>query len=250
VTPFAVALVAVTVKVSTFGFVAVIDSTRSVETPAESNGVMVNVAVSPAAIDAVEALSENDAGYPATVQVTFLDADSAPGALVSSVAPSLSVQTEYVIVARPAVMDSPGIGTEIVADPVSGLPETNTPVVCRVVVAAAAPAIAVRAISFTLKLTDSPLVCPVSREVNKPDGVMLITAPTVERAIHVAVKDGSTTAWAVGIETSEKTPPNKAPTANCAMRFSRDVFVDIDFLSLLVKKTFSFTAGKEEFLAS
>jgi hypothetical protein len=249
VTPFAVALFAVTVKVSTTGLAAVIDSTRSVETPAESNGVMVNVAVSPAAIDAVVALSENDEGAPATVQVTFLDADSAPGALVSSVAPLLSVQTEYVIVARPAVMDSPGIGTEIVADPVSGKPETNTPVVCRVVVFAAAPEIAVRAISFTLKLVDSPVDCPVVREVSNPDGVMLITAPTVERAIHVAVKDGSTTAWDVGIETSEKTPPNKATTAIREIRFSRDVFVDIDFLSLVVNETLSSTAGKERLFA-
>jgi len=34
------------------------------------------------------------------------------------------------------------------------------------------------------------------------------------------------------------------------MRLSRDVFVDIDFLSIVVKKTFSFTAGKEKFFAS
>jgi hypothetical protein len=34
------------------------------------------------------------------------------------------------------------------------------------------------------------------------------------------------------------------------MRLRIDVFVDIDFLSLVAKKTFSFTAGKERLFAS
>jgi len=42
--------------------------------------------------------------------------------------------------------------------------------------------------------------------------------------------------------------PNEATVAS-AIRF-KVVFVDIDFLSLVVKKTFSFTAGKERLFAS
>jgi hypothetical protein len=48
----------------------------------------------------------------------------------------------------------------------------------------------------------------------------------------------------------DKIPPTSATTAVCAMRFSRDVFVDIDFLSLVAKETFSFAAGKESLFTS
>jgi hypothetical protein len=79
---------------------------------------------------------------------------------------------------------------------------------------------------------------------------MSTTAPTPLRATQDAVIELSGTAFDAGADTIETSPPTRATTATRAMRFSRDVFVDIDFLSLVVKKTFSFTAGKEEFLAS
>jgi hypothetical protein len=50
-------------------------------------------------------------------------------------------------------------------------------------------------------------------------------------------------------DTAAKRPNPNAETATSATRLSV-VFVDIDFLSLVVKKTFSSTAGKELFLAS
>jgi hypothetical protein len=84
VTVLAVALFAVIVKVSTFGLAAVTDSTRSVVTPAESFGVIVIVALSPAPRDPEVELRVNDAGTPATVQTTVVEADDTPGALVSS----------------------------------------------------------------------------------------------------------------------------------------------------------------------
>jgi len=49
--------------------------------------------------------------------------------------------------------------------------------------------------------------------------------------------------------TDDKSPKPIAETATSAMRL-RVVFVDICFLSLVVKKTFSFTAGKEKLFAS
>jgi hypothetical protein len=49
--------------------------------------------------------------------------------------------------------------------------------------------------------------------------------------------------------TAEVNPIPNAETATSAMRLSV-VFVDIDFLSLVVKKTFSFTAGKERLFTS
>jgi len=49
--------------------------------------------------------------------------------------------------------------------------------------------------------------------------------------------------------TADVKPIPKAETATSAIRLSV-VFVDICFLSLVVKKTFFFTAGKEEFFAS
>jgi len=51
-------------------------------------------------------------------------------------------------------------------------------------------------------------------------------------------------ALAIGAVTTDIRPKPNAETATSAMRLSV-VFVDIDFLSLVVKKTFSSTAGKE-----
>jgi hypothetical protein len=120
-TTFAVALFAVTVNVSfaIVELVAVYGVARSVVTPAASLGVIVKVAVSPAATVAVVALSENDAGAPATVHVTFVEDDRGPADESSSVVPSRSVQTLYEIVARPAVRDSPEIGRTTPEVPVS-----------------------------------------------------------------------------------------------------------------------------------
>jgi hypothetical protein len=94
VTVLAVALLAVIVKVSTAGFAAVTDSTKRVVTPLESFGVITKVAVSPAAMEPELALKENDAGAPATVHVTVVEAERAPGAEVSSLFCALSVHTE------------------------------------------------------------------------------------------------------------------------------------------------------------
>ena len=47
---------------------------------------------------------------------------------------------------------------------------------------------------------------------------------------------------------TDKTPAPKAATATSAMRL-KIVLLDISFLSLVVNKTFSFTAGKDEVLA-
>jgi hypothetical protein len=93
-TVFAVALFAVTVKDS-LPIVVLVDRygvARSVVTPAASFGVIVKVAVSPAAIEPVVELNENEAGAPATVQVTVEEAESAPGPEASSEFPVLSVQ--------------------------------------------------------------------------------------------------------------------------------------------------------------
>jgi hypothetical protein len=92
---------------------------NSVVTPAESFGVIVKVAVSPAAIEAVEALKEKLAGAPATVHVTVVEAERAPGDVASSPLPVLSVQTLYEIVASPADSDSPEIGRTRPEVPVS-----------------------------------------------------------------------------------------------------------------------------------
>jgi hypothetical protein len=147
---------AVTVKVSRTGFAAVTESMRRVATPLASTGVMVMVPVSLAAIDAVVELKVNDFGAPATVQVTVVDREFAPGALAASVSwpfsdtfveVPLTVQTLYVIVASPAVIDSPRIGRTTPEVPVSVQPLLKI-AVCNVVVPSAAPAFAVRAISF------------------------------------------------------------------------------------------------------
>jgi hypothetical protein len=79
-------------------------------------------------MEPVVALNVNEAGTPATLQTTVVDEDSAPGAFVSSVEAVLSDHTEYVIVARPTVIESPGTGTATVVVPVSGAPETSAPV--------------------------------------------------------------------------------------------------------------------------
>jgi len=86
--------------------------------------------------------------------------------------------------------------------------------------------------------------------VLSPFTVTLITPPTVARATHEPEIEVFVAAFEAGAATRDATLPNKAITAVCAMRLSRDVFVDIDFLSLVVKKTFSFTAGKEKFFTS
>jgi uncharacterized membrane protein YdfJ with MMPL/SSD domain len=75
VTPAVVALFAVTVKVSFTGLAAVTDSISNVVLPAESFGVIVNVAVSLAAMEPVVALNVNEAGAPAMLQTTVVDAD-------------------------------------------------------------------------------------------------------------------------------------------------------------------------------
>jgi hypothetical protein len=48
---------------------------------------------------------------------------------------------------------------------------------------------------------------------------------------------------------TEIIPSPKAATVESAMRF-KTVFIDMYFLSLVVKKTFLFTAGKEKLFAS
>jgi len=83
-----------------------------------------------------------------------------------------------------------------------------------------------------------------------PFTLTLITPPRPARATQEALIDALDAAFAAGATTVDKSPPTRATTAVCAMRLSRDVFVDIDFLSLVVKKTFSFTAGKEKLFAS
>jgi len=50
-------------------------------------------------------------------------------------------------------------------------------------------------------------------------------------------------------DTDDIKPRPNAETATSAMRL-KVVFVDIDFLSLVVNKTFLFTAGKEKLFAS
>jgi hypothetical protein len=51
-------------------------------------------------------------------------------------------------------------------------------------------------------------------------------------------------ALAEGVTTTESIPKPKVETATSAMRL-RVVFVDICFLSLVVKETFSLTAGRD-----
>jgi hypothetical protein len=65
--------------------------------------------------------------------------------------------------------------------------------------------------------------------------VVLVSAPCRK----VAAEEGVT----------DNRPKPNADTATSAMRLI-DVFVDICFLSLVVKKTLSLTAGKENFFAS
>jgi len=137
---------------------------NSVVTPAESFGVMVIVADSPFPTVAEVDPSENVAGTPATVHVTVADEDNAPGAELSSVLVRLSVQIEYVIVARPTVRESPSIGRTIAEVPDSGIPLRRI-AVCNVVVFAAAPLIAVRAISFALTVYPTPEAVPPVRAV-------------------------------------------------------------------------------------
>jgi len=74
------------------------------------------------------------------------------------------------------------------------------------------------------------------------------TLPTAGAAIDTAVTSAASPSAAFeGI--AESNPKPKAETATSAIRL-RVVFVDICFLSLVVKKTFSFTAGKERLFAS
>ena len=79
-----------------------------------------------------------------------------------------------------------------------------------------------------------------------PFAVTTIEAPKPARQVHVALIELFAAAFADGAATRvEKRPPRSATTAVCAMRLSRDVFIDIDFLSLVVNETFSSTAGKD-----
>ena len=223
-------------KVSTFGLAAVTDSTRSVVTPAESFGVIVIVALSPAARDPEVELRVNDAGAPATVQTTVVEADNAPGALVSSVFWALSVQTLYVIVASPAVTDSPNTGKTTFEVPVSVFPLRISPV-CKDVTPSGAPATAVRAISLALIRTAiafAPVVLPT-----EPVAVIFKIPPTPARATQVPLIAGSCCAFDAGTATKDISPVTSATTAICEIRLSRDVFVDIDFLSLVKPEDFS-----------
>jgi len=61
------------------------DSTRRVVTPFASLGVIVIVALSPLATDALVDPSVKEAGAQATVQVTVVETELTPGALVASV---------------------------------------------------------------------------------------------------------------------------------------------------------------------
>jgi hypothetical protein len=74
-------------------------------------------------------------------------------------------------------------------------------------------------------------------------------SPTRAVGIVPTVIDEMLAALAAGTAITESVPKPKAETATSAMRL-RVVFVDICFLSLVVKKTFSFTAGKERLFAS
>jgi hypothetical protein len=75
--------------------------------------------------------------------------------------------------------------------------------------------------------------------------VTLITPPTVALATQEPEIEVLVAALEAGAATKDTTLPNKAITAACEIRFSRDVFVDIDFLSLVVNETFPSTAGKD-----
>jgi hypothetical protein len=78
-----------------------------------------------------------------------------------------------------------------------------------------------------------------------PFTVTFKTPPKFARATQVALIDEFDAALADGNARVERIPPASATTAVRAIRFSRDVFVDIDFLSLVVDETFPPTAGKD-----
>jgi hypothetical protein len=77
-----------------------------------------------------------------------------------------------------------------------------------------------------------------------------MTPPIASRATQDAEIAVFAAAFEAGAATTDMSPPNNPTTAVCAMRFSRDVFVDIDFLSLVVDETFPTTAGKDWIFAS
>ena len=78
-----------------------------------------------------------------------------------------------------------------------------------------------------------------------------MTAPTPARATHEPLIEALEAAFAEGAVASvANNPPRNATTAVCEIRLSRDVFVDIDFLSLVVDETFPPTAGKDWIFAS
>jgi hypothetical protein len=146
-------------------------------------------------------------------------------------------------VANPAVIDSPKIGRTRLEVPVSVFPLIIKPV-CRVVTPSAAPETAVRAISFAFIRTAialAPVVLPT-----EPVAVIFKIPPTPARATQVPLIAGSCCAFDAGTATKDRSPVTSATTAVCETRLSRDVFVDIDFLSLVVKKTFSFTAAANQ----
>jgi len=111
-------------------------------------------------------------------------------------------------------------------------------------------------------VTDSPALSPIAADV---EFVSFVVTSIFTRAAPVAVSPTTvnevsplgpteaakpvTTADAGETVTTDKRPKLKAETATSAMRL-RVVFVDICFLSLVVKKTFFFTAGKERLFAS
>jgi len=85
-------------------------------------------------------------------------------------------------------------------------------------------------------------IAPFAFDESYPEaGVMTVTddAETEKEAVAAALAAG----------TFPSNPKPNAETTTSARRL-KVVFVDIDFLSLVVKKTFFFTAGKERLFAS
>jgi hypothetical protein len=110
----------------------------------------------------------------------------------------------------------------------------------------------------TVAVTDSLALSPIAADAEFVSFVVtsiFTTAPavavsptTVSEVSPLGPTEAAnevTTADAGVTDTTERRPKPKAETATSAMRLSV-VFVDICFLSLVVKKTFSSTAGKEK----
>jgi hypothetical protein len=88
--------------------------------------------------------------------------------------------------------------------------------------------------------TADPVVLPT-----EPVAVIFKIPPTPARATQVPLIAGSCCAFDAGTATKDRSPVTSATTAVCETRFSRDVFVDIDFLSLVVNETFPPTAVED-----